>query len=144
MKFRHLLAAPAALVLIALTAFPAAASSTQFGCENRGKLTVTMRWVQTTTSHTWTDASFRLSGELGGILGGFGDKSNVYFTMKENGVTKFSQEAPPTNAIKMDTTYTFNFTNFTTTRSKDEKWYVRAVFDTPWETDYECTALLDY
>lgn len=103
-----------------------------------------MQWNETATTHTWTHAWFRLSGELGGMLGGFGDKSNVYFTMKEDGVTRFSKEAPPANAIQMDETYSFAFTNFTTARSKDERWYVRAVFDTPWETDYECTALLDY
>lgn len=144
MKLQRLLVVPAALLMVGLTALPAAASSKQFTCENRGKLTVTMQWNETTTTHTWTHAWFRLTGELGSLLGDFGDKSNVYFTMKEDGVTRFSQEAPPANAITMDDTYSFAFTNFTTSRSRDERWYVRAVFDTPWETDYECTALLDY
>jgi len=144
MKFLHRAAVPSAVALMALTAAPASAASTTIGCQNQGKLQAKVSWTYTSTGHRWTSASFQLDGRVGGLVGDFGGKSNVYFTMKENGVTKFSQEAPPKNAVKMRTSYTFDFADFTTTSSKDENWYVRAVFDTPWETDYECTAVLDY
>lgn len=101
-------------------------------------MATSITFTQTGVTHTWQSATFRLNGDH------IDGKSNVYFTLKVGGVTTFSQEAPPKNDIDGNKTYTFNFLNFSTAREEDERWYVRAVFDTNLETDYSCTATLNW
>lgn len=121
----------ATVALLPMTS--ASATERQWTCEDGGHtLTNTIHYTYDSTSHTWQYLTYKLTGS------GTGGKSNWDASFDDGTGIRY-YHADNQDNLDNNTLYTENFFNFTTPRSRTEKWRAWAAFDTL-GTDNHCAS----
>ena len=124
--------AVAALLAVGLPA-QAGAADRAWTCQDGGHtLTTTIYYVTGTSNHTWQRLTYKLTGS------GTGGKSNWNASFDDGTGTR-NYAADNQDDLDQNTLYTEDFTNFTSVKSRSEKWTAKAAFDTR-GTDNHCTS----